>query len=288
MTSDDTPLRPLGTGELLDAAFGLYRALFAPLLLIQVLCVLPYFAVTVFAEAAGGERPGLLLLASILAFTLGAVGTAATARLIGDRYLDRSMTAGDALRGMLPRAGAILSTALLTGVAVGASALPSLLTILGAVFVSQGDVSSSVLVTMLGLGFSGLILMVLPLFVFAGTALASIALVLEPDLTAMGALGRSWHLTKGARLRIMLLLFALVVVLLIATVGSTGLIEAVVGIESLAGRVLIALGQSVMTVLFQPALYCVLTLLYYDRRVRLEGFDLEVLAAALPEAAAAQ
>lgn len=288
MTSDDTPLRPLGTGELLDAAFGLYRALFAPLLLIQVLCVLPYFAVTVFAEAAGGERPGLLLLASILAFTLGAVGTAATARLIGDRYLDRSMTAGDALRGMLPRAGAILSTALLTGVAVGASALPSLLTILGAVFVSQGDVSSSVLVTMLGLGFGGLILMVLPLFVFAGTALASIALVLEPDLTAMGALGRSWHLTKGARLRIMLLLFALVVVLLIATVGSTGLIEAVVGIESLAGRVLIALGQSVMTVLFQPALYCVLTLLYYDRRVRLEGFDLEVLAAALPEAAAAQ
>jgi hypothetical protein len=288
MTSDATPLRPLGTGELLDAAFGLYRALFAPLLLIQVLCVLPYFAVTVYAEAAEGDRPGLVLLASILAFTLGAVGTAATARLIGDRYLDRSMTAGDALRGMLPRWRAILGTALLTGVAVGASALPSLLTIVGAFFMSQGATSSRVLLTAVGLGLGGLLLLALPLFVFAGTALASIALVLEPDLSATGALGRSWHLTKGARLRVMLLLFALVVVLLIATAGTTGAIEAVVGIESLAGRVLIALGQSVMTVLFQPALYCVLTLLYYDRRVRLEGFDLEVLAAALPETAASR
>jgi hypothetical protein len=40
----------------------------------------------------------------------------------------------------------------------------------------------------------------------------------------------------------------------------------------------------VMQMLLYPLLYCVLTVAYYDLRVRKEGFDLEVLASTLQPA----
>ena len=40
----------------------------------------------------------------------------------------------------------------------------------------------------------------------------------------------------------------------------------------------------VLQMLLYPLLYCVLTVAYYDLRVRKEGFDLEVLASTLQPA----
>jgi hypothetical protein len=39
--------------------------------------------------------------------------------------------------------------------------------------------------------------------------------------------------------------------------------------------------MGVVQIFVYPLFYCVLTVAYYDLRVRKEGFDLEVLAAAL-------
>ncbi len=280
MDTTAVPLRPLGTGELLDAAFGLYRQLFAPLVAIQVVCGLPAFALSIFAESAGSRSPGLLLLGYVFAFTLGAIGTAATALLIGERYLGHVMQAGDALRGILGRAGAVLGTALLTGLAISVSALPAILMFASAaVFGMRGETAA--VATMLTLGLGGLVLLAVPLFVFTGTSLSTIALVLEPSLQGTAALARSWGLTKGVRLRLMAVFFVLLLILFVAVTGLGAVAGTFLGGDTTAGRLAVTVGSSLVTFAFQPALYCVLTLTYYDRRVRLEGFDLEVLAESL-------
>jgi hypothetical protein len=49
------------------------------------------------------------------------------------------------------------------------------------------------------------------------------------------------------------------------------------------GSVGTTVATSITTLLLTPLVYCVLTLLYYDLRVRKEAFDLEVLASSLSD-----
>src|ERR1051325_2096553 len=70
-----TPLlRPLTVGEVLDVSFGLYRSLFAPLVVIAAVSQVIPVLLSVYMEAAGGpaEHLGLALGTYCLAIALGA------------------------------------------------------------------------------------------------------------------------------------------------------------------------------------------------------------------------
>jgi hypothetical protein len=139
-----------------------------------------------------------------------------------------------------------------------------------------------------GLGF--LLLLIPGVILAVGLALAIPAVVLEPGTSASGALSRSWELTRGARWRIFGLGITLLVLLYVPVVAITGLFALLIpqsggmfGAASLGMVMAIAVGGLVQMFIY-PLFYCVLTIAYYDLRVRREGFDLELLASTLQSA----
>ncbi len=119
-----------------------------------------------------------------------------------------------------------------------------------------------------------------------GLLLAFPALVLEPGTSPLAALSRSWWLTRGSRWRMLGLLVTLFILLYVPIIAIAALITLFLpaggGTQTHDVATLAVVG--VLQMLLYPLLYCVLTVAYYDLRVRKEGFDLEVLASTLQPA----
>jgi hypothetical protein len=241
-------LRALSVGEILDASFTLYRRHFGPLAAIALVCSVIPFTIDAYLEATGSMWSNVLLrfLNMVLIIVLSAVATGASVFVVSDSYLGRTATAREAFHRAQPLVGRIIGCSILF-----------------------------ILSVMLGL-----LLFIVPGVVLAlGLMVAIPAVVLEPELTASSALSRSWALTKGSKGRMFALFVTSVVLIIIPTV-------AVAGVAALAGlpEWLITLAGSFVQMFLSPFFYCVLTVAYYDLRVRKEGFDLELLAASLQPA----
>ena len=251
-----TVLRPLSVGEILDVSFTLYRRHFAVLGTIAVLCSGMPVLLSLYIEASGGviRNLALTLLYYMIFTVLSSIATAATVFVVSESYLGRSITPGIALQRARPVLGRLIACSLLLAIVVG---------------------------------FGFLFFLVPGIVMLCGLLLAFPSLVLEPGLTPTGALSRSWSLTRGSRLRMLGLLVTLMVLLYvpIVAVGALATIFAPEGGSgSLTPGILTLAVMGVMQMLLYPLLYCVLTVAYYDLRVRKEGFDLEVLASTLQPA----
>jgi hypothetical protein len=253
-------LRPLSAGEILDVSFQLYRRHFGPLATVALVCSGVPVLLSLFIEASGGMLANFALtLVYYVVFTvLSAIATAATVFIVSESYLGRPLGAWEALSRATPLLWRLIVCSILLALLVGI----------------------------------GLILFVLPGIILAsGLVLSFPALVLERQMSASGALARSWSLTRGSRLRIFALLLTLLVLLYIPLV-AVGAVAALMlpgtdlagpGSPAIAGLVGVAIA-GVVQLLIYPLFYCVLTVAYYDLRVRKEGFDLEVLATTLQPA----
>ena len=244
-------LRPLSLGEVLDVAFGLYRSLFAPLLLIAVICQSLPMVLGVYLGTSGAlfVNLGLSLVYGILAVILGSLGVAASTFVVSDAYLGRETSAIVALH----RAASLLGRLVVI----------------------------SILSTMLiGLGF--MLLIVPGVILLSGLVLSTVVAVLESRPSATAAMGRSWELTRGFRGKVLLTLLVAFLLLLVPSIALGG-VEALVGAEGGVALVLLLL-ESMLQILIYPFVYVVMTVLYYDLRVRKEGFDLELLASSLQPA----
>ena len=281
----ETELRPLTAGVLLDHSFGIFRRLFVPLVVIQVICSGVPFLLNVYGAARGGMRIGFTFVVYLIAFVLGALASAATAYLISESYLGRDLAPRAALRRAVPRIGAVMVLSLGLGLVVMVSALPALLAVAGggafAGLALQEGGSPGQAGTGALLMLAGLAMLVIPVFVFSGLSVATTALVLE-NVGAGKAMSRSWALTKGFRLRIVGLLFVVLIVLMIPFLAIGAMGGAFQAEPSTGSVVLITVASGLVSLVIGPLLYCVLTLVYYDLRVRKEAFDLEMLAAGLP------
>ena len=242
-------LRELTLGEVLDVSFGLYRSLFAPLLMVAVVSQVLPMILGVYLGASGELflNLGLSLLYLLLAVILGSLGIAASTFIVSDAYLGRGVSALAALG----RAASILLRI------VALSMLTSLL---------------------IGIGF--LLLIVPGVLLLAGLILSTVVLVLESPEGPVAAMGRSWELTRGFRTKVLLAMFVAFLLLLVPSIavgGAAGLLGDPDGRLSLLVLVL----ESVLQVFIYPYVYVVMTVLYYDLRVRKEGFDLELLSTSL-------
>jgi hypothetical protein len=253
-------LRPLTVGEILDTSFALYRRHFGALATVSLICTGLPLILRLFVEASGGMFVNLPLafvyLLSLVVLNL--VATGATVFIVSESYLGRPLSAREALARATPYMGRILVCSLLMALVVG-------------------------------LGF---LLLVIPGIVLAvGLALAIPAVVLEQGRSASAALSRSWELTRGSRWRLFGLGVTLLVLLYVPVVAISGLAAVLLpggtGIafitSSVATVVAIAIG-GIAQLFIYPLFYCVLTVTYYDLRVRKEGFDLELLASSLQTA----
>jgi hypothetical protein len=108
-------LEPLSVGRILDVAFGLYRALFAPLLIVTLATASLPLAVSTYIEAAGGpfEHPQLFLGNLVLNVVLGSIGTAAATIIVAEHYVGRAINAGEAFGRATPFLGRVIGAALL-------------------------------------------------------------------------------------------------------------------------------------------------------------------------------
>ena len=252
------PLRQMGIGELIDAAITLYRAEWKVLMGIVAFVLVPLtfieaYVTRFFVDPLASPllspdtlNTALLVTGVIVLVQFAFVQpflVAAVARAATNVYLGEPVGIGSTYRFALSRVPAILWISILTLLAL----------------------------------LAGFLLLVLPAFlVFVRLSFAAIVLVVEGH-RGTKAVGRSWRLAKGHFWR---LFGALILAMLIA-----GIVSAIVAIpgELIAtalgpqGWPVLALGNSLAVVLVTPFSTLIIVLLYFDLRIRKEGFDIEVM-----------
>jgi hypothetical protein len=263
-------LRPLRVGEILDAGLKVYLSNARTLMGLTAAVVVPFqilYAIVLFSvvssasevphgfatfvsarhttdSAATSGAKTVLLLAGLI---VGLLSTAACVKAISDAYLDQPVSLGSSLRFAARRLGALVWMAILMWV-------------------------------LLGLAF---IALVIPgVWLYAAWSVATPALLIE-GVHGQRALSRSRQLVRG---RWWPVAGVLVVVNLMSALVSgaiTGVLLAIVltGGGSAAYAVVVAsLAAAVAGILTRPFQAAVATVLYYDLRVRREGYDVQLLA----------
>ncbi|MGF1459763.1 MAG: hypothetical protein ACFBSG_12140 [Leptolyngbyaceae cyanobacterium] len=278
MTSKSArPMRPLNVGDVVSAGISLLRSNFKTFSGLSIKAAL-WFLVPVY-----GWARGIMIYAQI-----GRMGFQEMRR--------QPETATQSLRAVEPRLWPFLGIALLVfliqmavsyalSFAVGIVILP--ISLVG----SAGE-AMAVLSALLAF-VAQLVVLGAQMWVQARLFLWDLILALEPELESTAAITRSWELTKGSGVRILLTLlvsylvilplYALMIVipLLVALpfLGS-GFLEgggneaAVLGIL-LALLVFLVLAFGVI-VLASPFFQTIKSVLYYDLRSRREGLDIQL------------
>jgi hypothetical protein len=263
-------LRPLSVGEVLDVAIKIFfrnaTTLFA--IVLPIVAPVQLFSSLIQLSVESDEDPFAttspageitfdfdefwlyltgIVVVLVLAVVASTLATAACFKAVGDAYLGERPTSKRSLGFALRR------------------------------------VHSIVWVTFLGglLAFLGLIACIIPgIWLYVSFAVAVPVLLME-DVRGRRALGRSRRLVKGRW-------WATFVILILGSLLAglvSGAITAALGAASLANPdnevvsvVLGTIGGTVASTLTTPFQAAFVTVLYFDLRVRKEGFDLELLA----------
>jgi Membrane domain of glycerophosphoryl diester phosphodiesterase len=257
-----TVLRPLSTSELLDRTFHLYRNHF---LLFVGITAIPQLAVLLLrlvgaAAAVSGQFIGVIvsiLFAGLVSYIAIAVSHAATVMSVSDLHLDRATSIASAYT----------------------AAKGSMLRVVGISFVIGLAV---------GIGF--LFLIAPGIYLALAWSLAIPVTVLEGGGLSVSTT-RSQNLTKGSRGRIFviyLLLAILTIVVSLIIELPLQMVAGIVGRGNPSGALAImqlmqGLGTFLSTSLVGPLATIALTLIYYDQRVRKEGFDLQLMMATMQQ-----
>lgn len=289
--------RPMGVGDIMDTVFKLYSKNFLTLFVLSAVLYLPFSTIMGLAQKAllpsefssafygrSSEAPETLaaedfeilivwvVVAVISAFLFQAIILpliqGGLTRTISESFLGRKVGAGQALSFALRKALPLIFTAILYGLAVLlAGVIAGLVSVLGFMV---SDV----------LGVLALILLVLPAILAC-----AIYLILYNQVVVIegkgyvAALSRSARLVSGHFWR-MLGLGILFVIL-------AGIMEMIGALPSTlvaffmpsGGSVLFAtIWNALIRALVTPITLIGLTLVYFDLRMRKEGFDLEIMA----------
>jgi hypothetical protein len=252
-----TELRPRSATEIIDAAFQILKQQYGTFVVLAALAYLPYivFMLALGASTSGAspDEVGVAVIgASLLVFPIALIWfpIAETAVLVGasDALLGRPVDAAAALRLVFSRFGSVLGAAILKGLLV----------------------------------FIGMIFLVAPGVILWLGLFATPAVVVFERLGASESIGRSWNLAKGMKgkvLGVMLLAYLIVM----AVQLSVDIVAQAVGLNQIMGSV----ASSVLVIFVYPLIGICTALLYYDARIRKEGFDLQVLSNELEGASGA-
>lgn len=256
-------LRPLSVGEILDAGFRLFNARFVTLVLCVLVPVVPLQIVGTALQASvdpnafdldstetvdSGTALAGTLVAAAIQFAAAALAVAACFRAISAAYLGERAGVGESLRYGLGRLLPLIVAYILFTI----------------IFV---------------IGFVALII---PGIWLATKLSMTFPAVVFERKGPFGAIGRSWSLTGGNFWRT---LGTLVVVFLIAFVLQLvlgGVVGGILGASDSTSELTVAIVLTLVNLitlaLTYPLWAAVTTVLYYDMRVRNEGFDLQLLA----------
>ena len=278
-------LRPLSIGELFDRTFRLFRKHFFIFLSVAVITQLPTIMLQILLVAlVGSATPEQFLLSQqpeqlFLPFFLAAIsvgiislvftqiGTAALTRAISDSYLGRAISFDGAFRRMGNSWLRLIAAFIVGGLVMTLIFIPTFLI---------------AIIPCIG------ILIAIPIFFVLGAA-ANIVFSLLPPVVVLENLGiidslkRAWELGKLRFWWVFGYLFLLGLLTGVIIVGPAFLIGAIIPlIMGNTNPVIQSIIQQsvslVLTAVFLPIRFAAITLMYFDLRIRFEGFDLMVLA----------
>jgi hypothetical protein len=265
----DLRLRARSVTEIVDAAFQLYKrdaleyvlvtgVAYAPLIVAQLV----FLRGLTFANAQmlAGISPVTsiaLIVISVLAYALM---SAALSRFSSDVYLERPTGLGQVIRDVLPLVPRL----------IGATIVFGLVIMLGFLAIMVGAIVGSLPVI-----FLGVLLSIFWAFYAIARFFAVSQLIVLENLGIVAAFTRSGMLSQNRKGHILLTLFLVFVIFIMLSFAVT-MVAQVVG--SIAASVVL---QTLYTVVAYPLIGITQMILYYDARIRAEGFDIEVMTGAL-------
>lgn len=246
------------TGVLLDHAFRLYTGNFALMLGIAAAAYVPFYLIMLVIESSIGvalktRGPSISMLVSYLvililwAAVVIPIATGASTFAISERYLGNEVTIGEALRRGLRRFLAL----------------------------SIAQLTASIRIMF------GFLLFIVPGILWLLSYSLTVPVILIEGQKGMSSLRRSRELIKGFRGKAFC---TLLIVYLLQFVLTRGILmiagfffSGETGAESILGSAM----NSLLSIFFAPLAIIATILLYYDMRIRKEGFDLEMLSRAI-------
>jgi hypothetical protein len=322
----DLALRPMSTSQVLDRTFSLYRqnfllfagiTVFPPALLMigQLLMLL----VTRPFPQAGSAAPGdpgtpanlalvggaaMGVMALWVLYMIGyAFATGATVYAVSRVHLGYPTTIGESYRLIKPFFGNILGIVILVGLCVFAVAfvaallfiIPMAIGLIGGRSLGAGAGAVGILVGFVVAIAAG----IFAIYLYSKLSLSVPACVLE-NLGVTDSMKRSWSLTQGTVLRLILVGFLAIVIAWIVSIVLS--IPYFIGIALMITKKNPAMmlpfiawqyvAQFLASTLAGPIGTIAAALIYYDQRVRKEAFDLQLMMQAIgqvppPQAASA-
>jgi hypothetical protein len=269
-------LRALALAELLDEAFRIYRREFALFLGLALVVTLPGLVMgllagsyrsagwmTKFIQSLGNSDamqtmaqspppqsdPTLSFLGTLVRLILVPVTLGVVVYTTNEILHGRTPGIVDALEGTLRRYGALAALSVLIG----------------------------------AMAASSFLVLTIPVVVLVLVRWAvSVPALLVEGLGPSRAVGRSWSLVEGRWWRTLGIVLVVLLLTWVASaiLGATGgaVIGLVPGLTDDQRGALIVVTGSLAGALVLPVNYIAITLIYYDLRVRREGFDLDQLA----------
>src|SRR5256885_1025364 len=264
----DLRLRARSVTEIVDAAFQVYKRDAIEYVLVTAIAYAPLVvAQLIFIRGFTLAASSRINLSSTTAIVLGLLGffsyalmNAAISRFSSDVYLDRPTGLAMVIRSVVPTVPRL----------IGATILFALVVMLGFIPVLIGAAITSALLIFLGVVFSFFWVF----YAFARFFAVFQIIVLE-NRGIITAFSRSGVLSRGRKGHIILTLMLVIVIFSVLSIAVT-MVAALMG--NAAGSVVL---QSLYTGVAYPLIGITQMILYYDTRIRAEGFDIEVMTGAL-------
>ncbi len=248
----ETALRPRSGLEIIDAAFSLLKRDYLKFVTIMAIGYLPYLIAFMLVTRAVGSEATAVAFTAVLMMVVSmfwlTVVNAGMTVAASEIYLGREIDIAAALRHTLSRFWPI----------VAAGFLRILAMFIGFFFLGVGAIWAWV------------------------TFFAATTIVVLEGVSSVDSMRRSAELTSGFR-------WPVLGTLAVTYIVSTGLVLlATIPAMFIDTEVLPTVLTTIATILVQPMNALVETLLYYDLRIRKEGFDIELMTKDLGDTALGQ
>ena len=258
-------LRPLSVGEVLDASFKVVRQSFGTLAMCVLVVALPLNIINTLITASTSDNAFNLdsatttgdvstgtalagsLLTTVLSLVLTTLAAAACFRAVSSVYLGEQPTVGGSISFAASKLGPLIVLSILFTIGL----IPAF------------------------------ILLILPGIWLAVAWSVGFPAMLSEGLGPAAALGRSFRLVKGRWWPT----FGAVLVMYLIVIVISGILGVLFGAtlvastdNELLAAVLFTIVNTLSSLITLPLFAAVLTIIYFDLRVRKEGFDLQLLA----------
>jgi hypothetical protein len=278
-------IRPRSAIEIVDASVSLFRENFKTLAVIALAASVPFIAAIIagvgffsvlqnpqaFAKNPAAIVPGMVGFGLVMLVWMAVVDGAMTFAA-AEAYHGRRPTPADAFRGAIGKGLSLVGGNLLRMLIIGGAA-----GIAGLIVALLAKANAFVAV-LLGFG-----VFVVAIHLVARTFAITSAIVIE-NQSAVEGVNRSFFLSKDATLRIIGVALLCLIIYWVAQAISMMVVQGAIQLI-LHSPIVAAVAGNLAAMLIYPFLNIAIMVLYYDQRVRKEGYDIDVMTSAMPTAA---